>query len=666
MRLDIPTLAVTQSMIMIVQTVALLLQYLVNKTYRGIGWWLSGSVLLALGCLFTPLVTVKSLLILARIANPLLVLGHIMLYIGIIRFFDRKESHRFLIPFYTVFLLAYYYFMYGNNDISGRTVVVSTAIAVIELMTAYVLLSIKERHVSTSAHFTGALFLIGGFFLAARAGYTLIMPSVHSYAEFVQIPIHFLAYIIPILTTTLWTFGFIMMVNQRLYAENLEEKEQMQMIFNTSPDAASITRLSDGIFLDVNAGFLRMSECSRSEVIGKSTFDDNVWYNITDRDIYVAEMNKKGFCENMEFTFRHKDGSPFTGLLSGSIISINDQPHVYSVVRDITERKSIEAALQESEETYRSILKASPDDITIIDLEGNILMVSQAAKKMFGYADDFDRFTEMKFSEFIVPEDLERAIGNIRLMFTGVYVKPSEYRGLRKDGSIFDIEVNSGLVLGANGQPTKIIIIARDISARKQTEQQVQNLLHQLEIEKNTAQLNSLTDSLTGLSNRRYFDDALNVEFYRLKRSGSPLSMIMLDVDHFKKFNDRYGHLAGDDCLRQLGSKLKSLVSRAPDIVARYGGEEFVVILPETENQGAEALAERIRKEVENLGIPHADSDAADCITVSLGVVTVHFREFESPEHVVALADEAMYRAKREGRNRIAVIASPPVLRIAD
>lgn len=666
MRLDIPTLAVTQSMIMIVQAVALLLQYLVNKTYRGIGWWLSGSALLALGCLFTPLVTVKSLLMLARIANPLLVLGHIMLYIGIIRFFDRKESHRFLIPFYTVFLLTYYYFMYGNNDISGRTVVVSTAIAVIELMTAYVLLSIKERHVSTSAHFTGALFLIGGFFLAARAGYTLIMPSVHSYAEFVQIPIHFLAYIIPILTTTLWTFGFIMMVNQRLYAENLEEKEQMQMIFNTSPDAASITRLSDGIFLDVNAGFLRMSECSRSEVIGKSTFDDNVWYNITDRDIYVAEMKKKGFCENMEFTFRHKDGSPFTGLLSGSIISINDQPHVYSVVRDITERKSIEAALQESEETYRSILKASPDDITIIDLEGNILMVSQAAKKMFGYADDFDRFTEMKFSEFIVPEDLERAIGNIRLMFTGGYVKPSEYRGLRKDGSIFDIEVNSGLVLGANGQPTKIIIIARDISARKQTEQQVQNLLHQLEIEKNTAQLNSLTDSLTGLSNRRYFDDALNVEFYRLKRSGSPLSMIMLDVDHFKKFNDRYGHLAGDDCLRQLGSKLKSLVSRAPDIVARYGGEEFVVILPETENQGAEALAERIRKEVENLGIPHVDSDAADCITVSLGVVTVHFTEFESPEHVVALADEAMYRAKREGRNRIAVIASPPVLRIAD
>ena len=169
------------------------------------------------------------------------------------------------------------------------------------------------------------------------------------------------------------------------------------------------------------------------------------------------------------------------------------------------------------------------------------------------------------------------------------------------------------------------------------------------------AQLNSVTDSLTGLANRRYFDDALETEFYRLKRSGSNLSLIMLDVDHFKKFNDSYGHLARDDCLRLIGTTLKTIVLRMPDIVARYGGEEFVVILPETDNNGAKVLAERIRKAIEALAIPHSTYELAKNVTVSLGVVTVYPNRLESPEQVVALADEALYCAKKGGRNRIEV-----------
>ena len=164
-----------------------------------------------------------------------------------------------------------------------------------------------------------------------------------------------------------------------------------------------------------------------------------------------------------------------------------------------------------------------------------------------------------------------------------------------------------------------------------------------------------MTDSLTGLANRRYFDEALSTEFYRVKRSGAPLSLIMLDVDYFKKFNDSYGHLAGDDCLRQFGTTLKTIVGRAPDIVARYGGEEFVVILPETEITGAEALAEQIRKAVEELAIPHSASETSESVTVSLGVVTVYATGLESPEQVVALADQALYCAKNRGRNRFAV-----------
>jgi diguanylate cyclase (GGDEF)-like protein len=205
-----------------------------------------------------------------------------------------------------------------------------------------------------------------------------------------------------------------------------------------------------------------------------------------------------------------------------------------------------------------------------------------------------------------------------------------------------------------------MVFIVRNITERKQTEQRIQHLVQQLEIEKKAAQHNAITDSLTGLANRRYFDEALNLDFHRMKRSKTPFSLIMLDVDHFKKFNDHYGHIAGDDCLRKIGMVLRSLVGRVTDTVARYGGEEFVVILPDTDEKGAASLAERIRLKVEELAIPHATSEVAKVLSITLGVVTVYSTELSSPEQILSLADEALYKAKNEGRNRISVLIEKP------
>lgn len=652
-KLDINTLAFILSLTFVTQVIALSVQYRVNRTYRGIGWWLMGSSLMALGIIFMPMVTVKSLEIFARIANPLVVLGQIFLYLSIMQFLDKKENRWILSSIFVVFIFSYYYYMYVDNDISSRTVVVTAALATISLMTAYKLFFKKDRRISVSANFTAAVFLAYGCFMIMRFFWALMLPRIHSYLE--QATILIAGFVVPIITSTLWTFGFIIMVNQRLNAENREEKEKLQLVFNTSPDAAIITRLSDGLFVDVNGGFLVMTGYTRDEVIGDFALKISVWHNISDRQLFIIELNDKGICTNKEFVFKRRDGSSFVGTISARIITIRAVPHIVSVIHDITERKQAEEALMESEEKYRSILNASPDDITITDLEGRILMISPAAKKMFGYEPNFDGFIGMRLVDFIVPEDVERAQSNIKVMYQGGSPRPNEYRGVRQDQSIFDIEVNSGFVLSTNGQPTKMVFIVRDITERKLAEQQIQELVQQLEIEKNTAQLNSITDSLTGLANRRYFDEALRTEFYRLKRSGSTLSLIMLDVDHFKKFNDSYGHLAGDDCLRQIGTTLKTIVGRAPDIVARYGGEEFVIILPETEDIGAEALAERIWKAIEALAIPHSASDTSEYVTVSLGVVTVYTNRLASPEQVVALADEALYCAKNGGRNRIAV-----------
>ncbi|GAB0057071.1 Response regulator PleD [Candidatus Magnetaquicoccaceae bacterium FCR-1] len=163
----------------------------------------------------------------------------------------------------------------------------------------------------------------------------------------------------------------------------------------------------------------------------------------------------------------------------------------------------------------------------------------------------------------------------------------------------------------------------------------------------------AITDGLTGLSNRRHFDGALEKEHQRLARSRGLLSLILFDLDHFKAFNDTYGHLAGDDCLRQVGGMVLQTLTRVADLGARYGGEEFVCLLPETSHDGAVVMAEKLRAGIQGLKIPHAKSSAAKMVTTSLGVVTVRCIAGRSPLHVVALADEQLYAAKSAGRNRV-------------
>jgi diguanylate cyclase (GGDEF)-like protein/PAS domain S-box-containing protein len=323
---------------------------------------------------------------------------------------------------------------------------------------------------------------------------------------------------------------------------------------------------------------------------------------------------------------------------------------------DITDRKRAEDVVRESEETYKTILMASPDDITIADLSGRIIIVSDAAHKIFGYAQD--EGPGMSVMDFIAPEDHERAHANIVRMLHENYPGPNEYRAIRKDKSCFDIEVNNALIRDRQGNPLRMVLIVRDITRRKKAEQQIQELVHQIETERDLAQRNSLTDSLTGLPNRRFFDIALKTEFSRHKRYGMRLSLIMLDVDHFKKYNDYYGHLKGDECLQQIARALKDTAERAPDIVARYGGEEFVVILPDTNSQGAAVLAGRIGESVLKLNLPHAASDTSKFVTISLGIASATDHVLTDGDQLVALADQALYHAKKNGRNRYEVLTA--------
>lgn len=166
-------------------------------------------------------------------------------------------------------------------------------------------------------------------------------------------------------------------------------------------------------------------------------------------------------------------------------------------------------------------------------------------------------------------------------------------------------------------------------------------------------------DGLTQVANRRRFDEYLSQELRRMKREKQPLSLILGDVDYFKRYNDHYGHQSGDYCLQQIAKAMSLVAMRPADLVARYGGEEFAVILPRTTSEGVDTVAEAIRKEISQLKIPNERSDVSEYITLSLGITSIIPDQQTLPEDFITLADSALYEAKKQGRDRIVNINRP-------
>ena len=225
-------------------------------------------------------------------------------------------------------------------------------------------------------------------------------------------------------------------------------------------------------------------------------------------------------------------------------------------------------------------------------------------------------------------------------------------------------DIASGIEAGGDDYLTKPVDHTV-LEAKMKAMQRIAAMRHRLlkvsaELEKANAELQHLAhaDGLTGLSNRRYMDNFLRVEISRGTRYNQSLTVILADVDHFKLFNDHYGHLEGDDCLKKIAQALQSVCKRETDLVARYGGEEFAVILPDTPAESANSMAEKLLQAVTALNIPHAHSSAADICTLSMGVFSVVPEKGTKGEQLLQKADSALYQAKQAGRNQFAVASS--------
>jgi diguanylate cyclase (GGDEF)-like protein/PAS domain S-box-containing protein len=310
------------------------------------------------------------------------------------------------------------------------------------------------------------------------------------------------------------------------------------------------------------------------------------------------------------------------------------------VARDITARKRTEEALARANSSLQiaaAVIENASEGVMVIDAQLRIRSVNPAFEQITGYAasEAVGQTPRILFSgrhNDLFFEQLHKQI-DIQGHWRG------EIWNRRRSGELYPQQTSLNVLRNQAGQISHYAAIFSDNTQQNELETKLRAL--------------SSVDGLTGISNRRTFDEVLEKEWARAQREHQPLSLVMADIDHFKLYNDRYGHPGGDSCLQQVARAIDAGANRASDLAARYGGEEFVVVLPSTNAAGAAVIAEKLRARVAALGLPHEASLVAPFVTISIGVATLIPSRKGNAAQLTAAADRALYEAKRSGRNRI-------------
>jgi diguanylate cyclase (GGDEF)-like protein/PAS domain S-box-containing protein len=393
-------------------------------------------------------------------------------------------------------------------------------------------------------------------------------------------------------------------------------------------------------FTKVASGLLKLLGRESEDVLGKQIY---------------AFMTPQEATRVARF-FRNRSGSPFACAIShhrhadGSGVAIEsdavplrDESGALLGYRGIAQGV-VDIDLTQSESVYRmmAIYNTAPSALCLIGRDGRYLAANAAYATMLAMQPD--DLVGRKVEE-LMPDEGDRMRQGLKLLDAGKEVPPHE---IAHAGKFYQVLANP--VHNLMGQVIGITTAWMDITDRKHVEQQLEETNRKLA---HYAQ----NDHLTGLANRRHVDEKLAEEVHRAMRADHPLSVLMLDVDQFKKYNDHYGHLRGDECLRAVAGVLKKCLHRQGDLVGRYGGEEFVVIMPGTDAIGALKVAGGIIHAIHALNIPHAQSKYGK-ITLSIGAATLECIPYVKgvEEHCDALlqaADRALYTAKLSGRNTV-------------
>ena len=324
---------------------------------------------------------------------------------------------------------------------------------------------------------------------------------------------------------------------------------------------------------------------------------------------------------------------------------------IYVVSVILEDRDAIEYRLQEISSVHSLVTDNSRDVIVLADLEGRRTYVSPAIESMNGWKPE--ELVNRKLSEQTHPDDREKVEDAVHRLRQGSDAIIIECRIQKRNGDY--IWVESSLRMFRDGRtriPSGILSLLRDISQRKHSEDLLLRAYQALE------EL-AVSDPLTGVANRRRFDERLTSDWSRSMRLLKPISLLLIDADHFKQHNDTHGHLSGDNRLKQIAEAATEAAKRPEDLVARFGGDEFAVILPDTDNEGALEVGNKIRTFLERRAAG-LDENREGFVTISIGCATAIPKKGEQAEALIQIADEALYEAKRNGRNRLCNVLVPP------
>jgi diguanylate cyclase (GGDEF)-like protein/PAS domain S-box-containing protein len=413
------------------------------------------------------------------------------------------------------------------------------------------------------------------------------------------------------------------------------EGEPATEALDVSPVPLLVVDMATGTIRYANQRALVLFEADKVPLIGKSSRE--FYVDLVEREAVARELELLGHVENVVVRLKTLSSWPFWALLSAQRLRFRGEDCAFVGLSDITAQKIAEGAVRRSEQNVRALFAASPIAMVLVRTEDStVLFGNKRCADLFGVT--LEELQGQKSPNYYVdPRARERVLG--RVMAEGQV--DGEVVLMRRGSGEEFWALLSARAIEFEGAPALLAGIS-DITPQKRLEERLREL--------------AMHDELTSLYNRRHFIELADSELTRVRRTGTPLSLAMVDIDHFKRVNDFFGHAVGDLALKELANAMRETL-RGSDVPARYGGEEFVILLTDTALEGALSVTERLRERVGRTEV-HAGRDRVARFTISAGVAEL--TAGESLDSLLARADEALYRAKAEGRNRTLSSMPPP------